>query len=64
MRPVLVVVANVLGHQAFQVALVENDDMIEQIAAAVPDPALGHAIMPGAANGSANRNRAQTLYGL
>jgi hypothetical protein len=35
MRAILVVVADVLVHQAFQMAFVENDHVIKQIAAAV-----------------------------
>jgi hypothetical protein len=46
------------------VALVEHDDMVEQIAAATANPAFGHPILPGTANGSANRDDAQILYGL
>jgi len=32
MRPILVVVADVLIHQALQVTFIQNDDMVEQIA--------------------------------
>ena len=46
MRPVLVVVADVLVHQAFQMAFIQNDHMVEQIAAAVANPALGNAVLP------------------
>jgi hypothetical protein len=46
MRAVLVVVADVLIHEAFQMQFIENDHMVEQIAAAVADPALSHAILP------------------
>ena len=38
--------------------------MIQQVAAAVPNPALSDTILPGAPNRSANRNEAQTLYGF
>ena len=40
MRPVLVVVADVLGHQPFEMPLVEHDDMIEQVSAATADEAF------------------------
>ena len=41
MRPVLVVIANVLGHESFDVAFVEHDYMIEQIAPAGADESSG-----------------------
>jgi hypothetical protein len=46
MSPVIVVVTNVLIHQPFQMPLIENDDMIEQITTAIAYEALGHAILP------------------
>jgi len=38
MRPVVMVIADVLVHQAFQMAFIESDNVVEQIAAAVADP--------------------------
>ena len=46
MRSVFMVVTDVLTHEAFQMTLIEHDDMIEQVPAAVADPALGHAVLP------------------
>jgi hypothetical protein len=46
MRPVLVVVADVLIHQALQMAFIENDHMVKQIAAAVANPVLSNVILP------------------
>jgi len=43
---VFVVVPNVFTHQAHQVAFIEHDHMVEQIAAATPDPALCYPILP------------------
>lgn len=40
MSAVLVVIADVLAHQVFQMALVEDDHMVEQIAAATTDESL------------------------
>ena len=48
-RPVLVVVTDVLAHQAFQMSFVYYDDMIQQVAATVADEALGDAVLPRAA---------------
>ena len=46
MRPVLVVVTDVLVHQAFQMPFIENDHMVKQIAAAVTNSALGYTVLP------------------
>ncbi|HVU48664.1 MAG TPA: hypothetical protein VHD85_21230 [Terracidiphilus sp.] len=48
MRSIFVVIADVFVHQAFQMALIKNDDMIEQIAAAISDESFGNAVLPGA----------------
>jgi hypothetical protein len=45
MRSVFVIVANVLTHQAFQMPLIQHNYMVKQIAAAVADPAFGHAVL-------------------
>ena len=54
MRPVLVVVADVLSHQSFQVPLVHDDDVIQQVPSAAPHPTLGHSVLPRTAKGSAH----------
>jgi hypothetical protein len=61
MRSVVVVVADVLGHQASQMTLIENDDMIEQIPAAVANPALCNAILPRTSEARSFRFDAQRL---
>ena len=38
------VVADIFGHETFQMPLIEDDDMIEQIAAAVADEAFSHTV--------------------
>ena len=48
---VLVVVANVVSKKSPQMALVESDDVVEQIAAAASHPALSHSVLPGTSNG-------------
>jgi hypothetical protein len=52
MRAVVVVIVDIIAEQPTQVALAEHDDMIEQLAADAADPALGDAVLPGAAMGS------------
>src|ERR1700730_11743128 len=46
MRAVLVVVANILREQAFQVTFVNCDDVIQEITAATPYPTLCDSILP------------------
>src|SRR5215468_6586397 len=54
-RPVLVVVAHIIGQQALQMPLVEHDHVIQQVSAAAPHPTLGHPVLPRTAKGSAHR---------
>src|ERR1022692_1892149 len=51
MTAVFVVIANVVSKKSFQMALVESDDVIEQIAAAASYPALSDSVLPGTSNG-------------
>ena len=44
MRAIFVVVGNVLVEQAFQMAFVDGDDVIQELTAAAADPALGDRI--------------------
>src|ERR1035437_4223889 len=46
MRPVLVVVMDVLFHVAFQMPFIENDHMVENVAAAVSYPAFRNTVLP------------------
>jgi len=54
MRPILVVVTDILRDQPFQMPLVQDDDMIQQVSATASHPALGNAL-PRTAKGSAHR---------
>src|SRR5260370_29393257 len=45
MRAILVVVANILREQAFQVAFVNCNDVIQEITPATPYPTLCHSIL-------------------
>ena len=42
------VITDVFVHQAFQMPLIEDDHMVEQIPSAVAGPVLCNAILPGA----------------
>jgi len=59
MRAVLVVVANILREQAFQVAFVNCDDVIQEITAATPYPTLCDSILPRTFERGADRTHAQ-----
>lgn len=45
------VVANVVSKKSLQMALVESDDVVEQIATAASHPALSDSVLPGTSNG-------------
>src|ERR1017187_7948212 len=45
-RPILVVITNVFSHQPFQMPLVEQDYMIEQIPSAITNPAFCNTVLP------------------
>ena len=62
MRSVVVVVMNVLAHQTFQMALIENNHMIEQIPATVADPTLRNVILPRATEAGSLRLDVKALY--
>ena len=62
MSSVLVVVPDVLVHQAFQMAFVHNNYIVEQIPAAVADPSLGHAILPRTSEAGPLRLDAKALH--
>ena len=64
MRPVLMVVTDVFAHQAFQMPFVENDDMVEQLPTAVPDPSLCDAILPRNSEAGPNGLNTETLHCL
>ena len=46
MGSVFVVVADILCEKTLQVPFVERNHVIEQVAAATPNPALRHSILP------------------
>jgi hypothetical protein len=64
MTSVLMIVANVLVHQAFQTALAEHNRVVKQITTAGADPAFGHAVLPGASDRDTNRPCAQAVHGF
>jgi hypothetical protein len=61
-RPILVVVANILGHQPLEVLLIQDDHVIQQVSSATSDPALRDTVLPRAAEGSAGGVASQVSY--
>jgi hypothetical protein len=59
MRAALVIVANILRDQAFQVAFVNCDDVIQEITAATPYPTLCNSILPRTFERDADRIHTQ-----
>lgn len=62
MRSILLVETDVLAHQAFQMPLIHDDDMVEQIPAAVSHPAFGRTALPRASETGLFRLNAEDLY--
>ena len=61
MSSVLVVITDVLVHEAFQMPFVENDYRVEQITAAIADPTLCNAFLPWASEAGSLGLDAETL---
>ena len=64
MSSILVVVTNVLIHKASQMLFVHDDHTVEQIPAAVADPALGNAVLPRTSKAGPLRLDAEGLHGV
>src|SRR5664280_930866 len=52
---VVVIIGNVLGEESLQMALIQRDHVVEQLAAAASDPTLGDPILPGTPNRGTDR---------
>src|ERR1039458_8812197 len=52
---VVVIIGNVLGEESLQMALIQGDHVVEQVAAAASDPTLGDPILPGTPNRGTDR---------
>jgi hypothetical protein len=48
---VFLLVANAVSKKSLQIAVVESDDVVEQIAAPASHPALSDSVLPGTSNG-------------
>jgi hypothetical protein len=64
MRPVLVIVKQVRRHQPFEMALIQDDHVIQQVASATSHPALSHTVLPRTAKGRASWLEDEVLSGM
>ena len=53
-RSIFMVVANILRHQPFEVLLIQDDHVVQQVSSATPHPALSDTVLPRTAKGSAD----------
>src|SRR5450631_4336181 len=64
MSPVLVIITNVSGHQAFQMPFIHNDHMVEQFLTAVFNPALRISVLAGTSETGPLWLDAEALYSV
>src|ERR1035438_7763463 len=62
MSPVVVVVADVVIQQAFQMPFFQNNHVVEQIPAAVTDPAFGDTVLPWTSEAGPFRLSSEALH--
>jgi len=58
MRPIVMVVADVVSHEPFQVPLVQNDHVIQQVPSTASHRALRNTVLPRAAESGEHRQAA------
>jgi hypothetical protein len=61
---VSVIIADELIHEALQMPFIQNDHVVEKIAPACANPALGYAILPRTAEIRSLRLDAKAPYGI
>jgi hypothetical protein len=62
MRSVVMVIADVIIHEPFQVAFIEDDHMIKQVPTTIADPSFGNAVLPRALETGSLWLNAEALY--
>ena len=62
MRSGVVIVADVFGHQPFQMVFIQDDDMIEEISPAIADEAFSDSILARATGAGAFRLETEALH--
>ena len=63
MSTILVIIADVVIHEAFQMTFVEHDHMIKQFATAAANEPFRNAILPGTSETGPFRLDTEALYG-
>lgn len=63
MLPVLVIIADVITHEAFQMLFVDYDHMIEQFAPTASDEPFRNVVLPRASEAGPFRLHAEALDG-
>lgn len=63
MSAVVVVIVNVVSKKSLQMAFVESDDVVEQIAATASHPALGNPVLPGTLDRGLHASNLQSANG-
>jgi hypothetical protein len=63
MRPVLVIVGDVIGEKSLQMSLVQRDYVVEQLTAAAANPALSHSVLPRTSNRRSHRRNVHRFDG-
>ena len=58
------VIVDVLNHEPFQVAFIEDDHMVEQVPTAVADPAFGNTVLPRTSEAGSLGLDAECLHGI
>ena len=61
MTAVTIVILDVCAQQPHRVTRIEDHNVVQQLSPAIPNPALDHAVLPGAAPGRAHRFDAERL---
>ena len=64
MSSILVVIADVFSHEVFQMALVDDDRMVEQIPPTVANPSVGNTVLPRTSEAGPLGLNAEALYGV
>src|SRR2546430_10475046 len=54
LRPVLVIVVQVRRHQPFEMPLIQDNHVVQQVASGTSHPALSDTVLPRTAKGRAN----------
>jgi hypothetical protein len=54
MRPALVIIEQVGRHQPFEMPLIQDDHVVQQVASATSHPALRNTVLPRTAKGRAS----------